>query len=322
MATWLIIVGVIIDYIIADPIYSLHPVRLIGRLALFLESKFYSSTKNKLYGGLITAALTLILSTLITYILTTILLKLSPVIGFIAGVFFIYSSIACKDMIKHSREIYKHLQNNNLIMARAATSMIVGRDTRHLSKEEVIRATLESIAENTVDGVLAPLFYACIGAWFFGTVGAACFAVFYRGVNTLDSSFGYKNERYTDFGLISARTDDVCNYIPARLSSLLIPAGAFFSGLNCSKALRISQRDHANHFSPNSGYSEAAFAGALGVQFGGATPYKDKIEERPVIGDRDKEFELEDITRASGLLLNTTLLTAVIITIILFFKNY
>ena len=318
MSTWLIISAVVIDFLIGDPIYRLHPVRLIGNLALTLESPIRNLIKDQRIAGLLVAALTLFIATLLTYIITATIFKLSNILGFIVSVFFIYSSIACKDMIKHSRTIYTHLTDENIILARAGTSLIVGRDTVHMTEKEVIRATVESIAENTVDGTLAPLFYSFIGCIFFGVEGGACFAILYRAVNTLDSSFGYKNEHYKDFGMISAKIDDIFNYIPARLSLILISISAIFCGLNSTKAFKIGIRDHSNHASPNSGYSEAAFAGALGLQFGGSTQYDNRIVDRPFLGDNDKDFEISDITRASKLLFDTTLLTTLLITLLLF----
>ena len=319
MTTWVILTAVLLDFILGDPIYSLHPVRLIGNFALRFESLARKTIKSEIIAGLSTAILTLLISVFLTYIITATLLKISYIAGFIVSTYFIYSSIACKDMIKHSKEIFNQLRANNLILARAKTSMIVGRDTKHMHSQEVIRATIESIAENTVDGVLAPLFYAFIGALLFGITGAACFAILYRAINTLDSSFGYKNEKYISFGMISAKIDDIFNFLPARLSIFIITIAAFFTGLNWKKSFTISLRDHSNHASPNSGYSEAAYAGALELQFGGETLYNDEIINRPILGDNGRTFEINDIVKASKLLFNTTLLATLAITLILFF---
>lgn len=322
MITWLILFGVLIDLCIGDPVYRFHPVRLIGTLALRLESALRNNLKSKRLAGIVTALTVLFISTFITYLITATLLKLYPPLGFIAGVFFVYSSIACKDMIKHSKEIYLLLKEDNIILARAKTGMIVGRDTRDMSPGEIIRATVESIAENSVDGTLAPLFYAFIGSCLYGVTGAACFAILYRAVNTLDSSFGYKNEKYRSFGMFSARIDDVFNFLPARLSLILIAFAALFTGLDWKKSICTGLRDHSNHASPNSGYSEAAFAGALSLRFGGETRYDNKIILRPYLGDKIKDFDSEDIKLASRLLFNTTLLTTLVMTVILFFISY
>ena len=152
-----------------------------------------------------------------------------------------------------------------------------------------------------------------------GTVGAACGAVLYRAVNTLDSSFGYKNSRYADFGMVSARVDDVFNFIPARISFVLIAIAAVFTGLDGKNSIRVALRDHSRHASPNSGYAEAAYAGALNLQFGGETNYQGEIIHRPLIGDKSNNFQAGDILRASRLLFNTTVCTASLATLILFF---
>ena len=318
MATWIILAAVLLDLIFGDPTYSLHPVRLIGNLALRLESSARKTIKSQTIAGLTTAIITLLISIFVTYIITATLLKISLIAGFIIGTYFIYSSIACKDMIKHSKEIFSQLKENNLILARAKTSMIVGRETKYMDSKEVIRATVESIAENTVDGVLAPLFYAFIGALLFGVTGAACFAILYRAVNTLDSSFGYKNEKYLNFGMVSAKIDDAFNFLPARLSIFIIAISAFFTGLNWKKSFIISLRDHSNHASPNSGYSEAAYAGALELQFGGDSLYNGNVITRPLLGDKSKNFEINDIVKASKLLFNSLLLATLTITLLLF----
>ncbi len=322
MDVWIILTGFLIDYIIGDPVYRLHPVRLIGSLALAVESPLRRIFNNQYLAGTAAAAVILAAATILTYLISGVLNKLAAPAGFIICTFMIYSTIACKDMIKHSREIHKQLSENNLILARAKTAMIVGRDTRNLNETQVIRATIESIAENSVDGALAPIFYATIGILLAGPVGGACAAVLYRTVNTLDSSFGYRNEKYLKFGMVSARLDDVFNFIPARLSLLLISLGALFSGLNWRAALTIGFTDHAQHASPNSGYSEAAFAGALGLQFGGTTEYQGKIIERPLLGKPIKDFAISDINHACSLLFNTVLLSVLLATLILFFYSY
>ena len=318
MSIWLIICAIILDLLIGDPVYCLHPVRLIGKLALTLERAARTIIKAPKTAGLLTALLTISIPSLAVLIIVNSLLKLSYSLGFLSAIFFVYSTIACKDMIKHSKTIHTYLHDNNLLLARAATSSIVGRDTKHLTEKEVIRATVESIAENSVDGVLAPLFYVFIGNLIWGIEGAAVLAILYRSINTLDSSFGYKNERYLDFGRASAKIDDLFNLIPARLSLVFIGLGAFISNLSWLKALKTGIRDHRNHASPNSGFSEAAFAGALGLKFGGETYYQGEKTIRPGLGDHLKEFTLGDIPRACTLLFNTTISATLCYSLIIF----
>ncbi len=322
MTAWIILAGFILDYIIGDPVYRFHPVRLIGCMALSFEAPLRRLFANQYLAGALAAILTLVISTTLTYLICGVLYKLAAPAGFAICAFIIYSTIACKDMIKHSREIHKQLCEKNLILARAKTAMIVGRDTRNMTEKQIIRGTVESIAENSVDGALAPIFYATIGILLFGPVGGACAAILYRTVNTLDSSFGYRNEKYLEFGLISARLDDILNFIPARLSLLLISMGALFTGLPWRTAFTTGFADHAQHASPNSGYSEAAFAGALGLQFGGSTEYQGETIQRPLLGKTTKEFSISDIKIACRLMFNTVLLSVLLGTIILFFYSY
>ena len=321
MVSWLIAFGVTLDLIIGDPVYRYHPVRLIGGLALYSERICRKHIKDMRLAGGVTALISLLVPVFLTYIITATVLKLSPAIGYICCIFFIYSTIACRDMINHSKEIYRQLTADNLILARAKASMIVGRDTREMTRNEIIRANVESISENTVDGIISPVFYAFLGSLLGGAVGAACGAVLYRVVNTLDSSFGYKNTKYADFGLISARIDDIFNFIPARISFILIALASVFTGLDAKNAVQTAIRDHSKHASPNSGYSEAAFAGALGLQFGGETRYQGEIVTRPLIGTPKNEYQPSAIIQASRLLFNTTIFAASLATLILFFYS-
>jgi len=192
------------------------------------------------------------------------------------------------------------LDAGDLPEARQRTAMIVGRDTEHLEESELTRATVESVAESTVDGVTAPLLFAAVA----GPVGA----VVYRIVNTMDSMFGYNNERYREFGWAPARLDDLANLIPARVTGLTMMVAAVLTGLRGGGAWRIMRRDARRHPSPNSGYTEAAMAGALGVQLGGPSTYAGKPSAKPTIGDPDLPLQKNHIAQANRLLLATCLL--------------
>jgi adenosylcobinamide-phosphate synthase len=205
----------------------------------------------------------------------------------------IYTTLAARDLARHSMAVYRPLVKGDLPAARKSVGMIVGRDTSELDEAGVARAAVESVAESTVDGVTAPLFYALIA----GPVGA----MVYRAINTLDSMFGHKSERYLHFGWAPARIDDVANYIPSRLTAPLIALAAAGRG-RCERSLRILSRDGRKHESPNSGLAEAAMAGALGVELGGTNYYQGEALVKPMIGDAEAPVGAGHIRRANGLM--------------------
>ena len=226
------------------------------------------------------------------------------------AVFFLYTSVAARDLVVHSRAVYNSLQNIECLdPARRAVAQIVGRDTATLEKRTIVRACVETVAENMVDGVTAPLFYAIsltllapvtgIDPLFLAVFGA----IFYKAVNTMDSMFGYKNDRYLAFGKMAARLDDAANFVPARLSGLILIPAAFLLRLDSFSAWRVFKRDRLSHASPNAGHPEAAFAGALAVQLGGKSSYSGKVVMKPLLGDPGQEIEDLDILRSNRLML-------------------
>ena len=216
------------------------------------------------------------------------------------SVLFCYFFYAVKDLKTESMRVYDALKGGSLKEARTAVSMIVGRDTQRLSEAGVVRAAVETVAENTSDGIIAPLFYAVIG----GPV----LAWVYKAVNTMDSMVGYKNDRYRYFGTAAARLDDVLNYIPARISAWLMILGAKLCGMDAAGARRIYRRDRYKHSSPNSAHTEAVMAGALGIQLAGDAWYFGKLHKKDFLGDKCREVEIEDIPRSHRLMLATCLL--------------
>jgi adenosylcobinamide-phosphate synthase len=201
-------------------------------------------------------------------------------------------------------QVYRALQTGDLEKSRHAVSMIVGRDTQNLSREGVTKAAVETVAENASDGVIAPLFYMMIGGPVLGFV--------YKGVNTMDSMVGYKNDRYRFFGTCAAKLDDVVNYLPARLAGLIMNLSAFAGGFNGKNAFRIFRRDRYNHASPNSAQTESVMAGALEIQLAGNAYYFGKLYEKPTIGDPLREVEIQDIPRANKLLYISALMALII----------
>lgn len=226
--------------------------------------------------------------------------RLHPLAGDIVGIAVLWTTIAARDLVRHSHNIYQALAGHDLPTARQRLSLIVGRDTAHLDEAGVVRATVESVAESTVDGVTAPLFYALL----FGPLGA----IAYRAINTLDSTFGYKNERYLYFGWASARLDDAANWLPARLTVPAMVAAAALLGLAPRRAIAIARRDGRKHDSPNAGLAEATMAGALGVQLGGTNFYGGEALEKPCIGDPMEPLRSSHIRRANALMYVTTVL--------------
>ena len=205
-------------------------------------------------------------------------------------------------------KVYERLQAEDVEGARKAVSMIVGRDTAALTEEGITKAAVETVAENTSDGVIAPLLYMMLA----GGVGA----YFYKAINTMDSMVGYKNEKYKNFGTCAAKLDDLVNYIPARLSAWFIVAAAAVEGHHWKDAIRIYRRDRRNHASPNSAQTEAVMAGALGVQLAGNAWYFGKLYEKPTIGDDKRKIEAEDIRRANQMLYGTAVIAVLAFTML------
>lgn len=298
-----IVLAFVLDALIGDPRWLPHPVKLIGWLAIRTENVCRAFILNEKVAGAISVIIVLFLSGMCGWGLIQVASVIHPYGADLVSILLLYSCFAARDLIKHSNNVYRALQENDLEEARKRVGMIVGRNTEQLSREGVSRACVESVAENTVDGVTAPLFWAIAG----GPVGA----LLYKAINTLDSTFGYKNEQYLHFGLVAARLDDLANWLPARITGLLTVAAAGLLGLRPANAWRIFWRDRGRHVSPNAGQTEAAFAGALGVRLGGGSVYFGQLIEKPTIGDSLADVEAIHILQANRILLTVTLLVAV-----------
>jgi len=270
----------LLDLVLGDPEWLPHPVRLIGLLITSLEKALRRRAHTPAVERLLGAVLA-VTTISVTYgaVLTLLYFSyhFSMPLFFILATYFVWTSIAIKSLKKEARDVASALGGPGINKARARLSRIVGRDTENLTEEGVLKAVVESVSENTSDGIVAPLFYLILG-------GPALMAA-YKAVNTLDSMVGYKNERYTDFGWFSARLDDIANFVPARVTALLMVFSAFFLGYNWRSSLKILMRDRKNHPSPNSGFPEAAVAGALGLRLGGTMSYGGEVKEKPFIGD-------------------------------------
>ncbi len=303
--------ALILDFILGDPEYQYHPVRLIGALCIKVEAVTRKSAPNAKAAGFLSVISVIGISTLACWFALQFLAHIATPLQAILAIIITYTCIAMQDMTKHTNEILKHLEEGDKRKARLATARIVGRDTVDLDERELARAAIESIAENTVDGTTAVLFYAIIGAAIGGAQGAALMAVIYRCINTMDSMFGYKNETYRDFGFFPAKLDDFANYLPARLTVLVIALGAKISGFDAKNALRVAISDGQKHPSPNSGLSEAAFAGALNIRLGGDNYYKGVCRHSEYIAAQFQPPTPGDIKRANQLLIVSSFIFAI-----------
>ncbi|MDD2979665.1 MAG: adenosylcobinamide-phosphate synthase CbiB [Hespellia sp.] len=303
-----VLLGFLLDLILGDPRWLYHPVRAMGALISMMEKIIRCCLpKNKWgerAGGAILVLTVLFVSIGVPFFLLRLAYGIHVVCGIVLETFFCYQLLATKSLRDESMKVYAALEKENLPEARYAVSMIVGRDTNSLDEEGVTKAAVETIAENTADGVIAPLFYMMIG----GAVGG--FA--YKAVNTMDSMVGYKNERYQCFGTVAAKLDDVANFIPARLAAVLMTAASFLLGMDGRNAWKIFCRDRYQHKSPNSAQTEAVMAGALDVELAGNAFYFGKLCEKPSIGDGLRRIEAEDIRRANRLLYGTAVLAVLV----------
>ena len=296
----IILFAFILDLILGDPHWQLHPVRLIGGLIEFLEDNLRKTKiPLKISGGLL--VIFIVGFTLgISFLLIKFAYWLNYYSGLLLSSVLVYFAIAPRNLYDESMKIYSFLKKGDLESARKSLSMIVGRDTNKLSESEVIRASVETVAENGVDAVISPLFYAMIGG--------APLAIVYRAINTMDSMVGYKNKRYIDFGWAAARLDDFVNYIPARLSAILIPLSSLIYGKDWFSSFKIVVRDGKKNPSPNSGIPEAAVAGALGIQLGGLNYYGGVPSDKPFIGDCSSELSIKHIKEANILMFISSIL--------------
>ncbi|GEQ19923.1 cobalamin biosynthesis protein CobD [Clostridium butyricum] len=304
-------IGFILDLLIGDPNNPFHPVRGIGLLASKLETIFRKLLKNSLkIAGLIVWIITIILTFAITYGIIFVCMKINKYLGIIVQGIIIYFCISAKGLVVEGYKVIKYLNEGNIEKSRKQLSYIVGRDTESLDSKGITRAVIETIAENMSDGVIAPILFAGI----FGAAGSMA----YKAVNTMDSMFGYKNEKYIKFGYFPAKLDDLFNYIPARVTGILIIISSFFLKRDYKNSFKIYKRDRYNHTSPNSAHPEAAMAGALDIQLGGANYYFGKIVEKPVIGDKIKEIEINDVKKTAEILYLSAVMGFILMVIIKF----
>lgn len=296
-----------LDVLLGDPETVPHPVRGIGRLITALEpwarKRFVNAKNAGVAVGILVPGIAYAGTAVVIWLCGLVNLWLAAA----ASMLLIYTTLSSRCLSDEARAILRLLQAGDIVNARKQLSRIVGRDTQDLNEQGIARATIESVSENSVDGIIAPLFYAVLGG--------APLAMAYKAINTLDSMVGYKDDRFREFGWFSARIDDAANFIPARLCLIIIPIATIvlWPG-RAVKSFAAMLRDGVKNPSPNSGYPEAGFAGALGIQLGGDTRYKGVVHHKQFLGDKEKDIEVEDIGRSMRLMWAVSCAALVILT--------
>ena len=298
-------IAYVLDLIFGDPQNVVHPVQVIGKI-ISAGEKVLLRKKYKFLAG----AVLNIFTVSITYTSMYLISKSVKISVFFMSIeiYLMYTIFSINSLAREGNRVYRILKEGDIEKARKDLSYLVSRDTETMDEKMIIRSTMETISENTVDGIVAPMFYMFLGGM--------PLAMAYKAINTLDSMVGYKNEKYMDFGKFSAKVDDAVNFIPARITGILIVLASMILGYDYKNSLKIFLRDRKNHSSPNSAHSEASVAGALGVQFGGKVSYFGKEIDKPTIGDKTKEFELEDIRKNIRIMYVTSFLSLVIFSLI------
>ena len=307
-----IVAGFILDLIFGDPHWLPHPICLIGNLIGFLEKnlrRLLAPGKTALLlGGALMVVIVLALSYAVPYAILMLAEQVSPWLKFALETIMFYQIFATKCLRDESMKVYTALHNNDLADARVKLSWIVGRDTKELTAEEVTKGAVETVAENTADGIIAPMLYMFIGG--------APLAFLYKGINTMDSMVGYKNDKFLYFGRCAAKLDDLANLIPARITGLVMILASYFLNLNAKGAWKIFWRDRYNHLSPNSAMTESVTAGALNIQLGGDHFYFGKLVHKDTIGDNIRQVVPEDIVAANNLLYMTAVISLLLFSLV------
>ena len=304
MHIWALAIGWLLDLIIGDPEWFYHPVRLIGSWISFMEAILRAHIKNLRVAAVLLTVSTVLLSMAATWLVVWLLGLLGYWPQLVGMSLICWTCIATKNLADEAMGVAKALRQG-IAAGRKRVARIVGRDTQQLDERGVINATIETVAENLTDGVIAPMLYLAIGGPILG--------MGFKAASTLDSMVGYKNEKYIDLGWCSARFDDLLNYIPARLAAVLMWISAMLLRLNWRSAIAITLRDHANHLSPNCAWTESAAAGALSIRLGGAHDYFGRRVIKPTIGDDIRPPEIADIGKVNRLLYLTSVLMLIII---------
>jgi len=280
-------VAFILDILIGDPRWLPHPVRIIGKCVELLEKVLRRVFASERLAGVFLAGITVAGTYLLTYEIINMFSRFGRIWEFAVSTIIIFFSLSIRDLFKEAKGVMKELDSGNIGQARERLSQIVGRDTHNLDKQQITKACVETTAESSVDGIIAPLFFAFIGG--------PALAMAYKAINTLDSMVGYKYGKYLNFGWASAKLDDLVNYIPARIASVILPMSSYVCGADFLNSIKIIKRDGRKHPSPNSGIPEAAIAGALRIRLGGPSTYKGVVSDKPFIGSQTNEIVTDNI---------------------------
>ncbi|MEN8904359.1 MAG: adenosylcobinamide-phosphate synthase CbiB [Clostridiales bacterium] len=304
----IIICAVVLDLVFGDPIRLPHPICLIGNTVNFLEKKIRKVLKNKFVAGIILVFIVAMLSFFIPFVILYLANMLNYYLGLVIEIYFCYQILAIKSLKIESMKVYYQLINDNLQESRKYLSYIVGRDTQDLDMNCITKATVETVSENTTDGVVAPIIFMAIGG--------APLAFLYKAINTMDSMIGYKNEKYFYFGKFAAWLDDIANFIPARIAAVIMIFSSFILRMNSKNAIKIYCRDKRKHRSPNSAQTESVCAGALDIQLGGEASYFGKLIKKPTIGDNIRKIKPKDIILVNRLMYVTGIIVVFLAIII------
>lgn len=313
-----IVTGFILDLIFGDPHWLPHPICLIGNLISFLEKQlrkiFGFSNNGLLFGGALMVVIVLVLSFAVPLFILSFAYSVNPWLGFAIETIMCYQIFATKCLRDESVKVYYALSKNDIVDARLKLSWIVGRDTKELNAEEVTKGAVETVAENTADGIIAPML--CV------FLGGAPLAFLYKGINTMDSVVGYKNDKYMYFGRCAAKLDDLANLIPARITGMVMILASYFLNLNTKGAWKIFWRDRYNHLSPNSAMTESVTAGALNIQLGGDHYYFGKLVHKDTIGDNIRPVMAEDIVATNNLLYMTAVISLLLFSLVYLMRYF
>ncbi len=300
--------GFLLDLLFGDPDFALHPIRLVGGLISTLEriirGIFPKTKPGEFIGGILMVVLVIAISGGVPFVILFFAYRFNTLLGAVVEAVICYFMLAASSLKKSSMRVYSSLMRGDIEGARKDVSMIVGRDTQSLDDVGITKAAVETVAENTSDGVIAPLIYMAIGGAVFGCI--------YKAINTMDSMVGYKNEKYINFGKAAAKIDDAVNYIPSRISAYLMIFASKILGLDSTNASYIHRRDAHKHASPNSAQTESVMAGALRIQLAGDAYYFGELYKKPFIGDSIKDVQYTDIKQANRLMYMTAVIALVI----------
>ena len=296
-------IAFLLDILIGDPGWFPHPVRMIGVCVEYLEKILRKLVPSDRVAGIFLTLIIVVGTYLVTYEILSFFYGLSWFAGIAVSIIIIFFSLSTRDLLKETGNVLNALKSGNLRKARENLSRIVGRDTQNLSEQQVATGCIETSAENSVDGIIAPLFYAFIGG--------PALAMAYKSINTLDSMVGYKNEKYLKFGWASANLDDIANFIPARIAAIILPISSFICGADFSNSIKIVNRDGQKHPSPNSGIPEAAIAGALKISLGGPSVYNGIPSDKPFIGDPINNIDFDDIRNTTKIVVVSAIILVV-----------